>query len=91
MLYKKKDQDIVEAMSLVELTKERLQLIRNDGWETHLRLTTYICEKMALKFLRWKMHMFLEGEKNVANNMSQTFIIFEMKFFVQLLIYNYKN
>nr|GEU48557.1 hypothetical protein [Tanacetum cinerariifolium] len=28
-----KDQDIVEAMSLIELTKERLQIIRNDGWE----------------------------------------------------------
>lgn len=45
----KKDQDIVEAMSLVELTKERLQLIRNDEWETHLRLTTYFCEKNGVE------------------------------------------
>nr|GEX71467.1 hypothetical protein [Tanacetum cinerariifolium] len=45
----RKDQDIVEAMSLVELTKERLQLIRNDGWETHLKLATSFCEKNGIE------------------------------------------
>ncbi|GJT02516.1 zinc finger MYM-type protein 1-like protein [Tanacetum coccineum] len=45
----RKDQDIVEAMSLVELTKEMLQLIRNDGWETHLKLTTSFCEKNGIE------------------------------------------
>ncbi|GKC31335.1 zinc finger MYM-type protein 1-like protein, partial [Tanacetum coccineum] len=45
----KKDQDIVEAMSLVELTKERLQIIRNDGWEDHLKLTISFCEKNRIE------------------------------------------
>ncbi|GJR67955.1 zinc finger MYM-type protein 1-like protein [Tanacetum coccineum] len=45
----KKDQDIVEAMSLVELTKERLQIIRNDGWEDHLKLTISFCEKNGIE------------------------------------------
>ncbi|GKC48221.1 zinc finger MYM-type protein 1-like protein [Tanacetum coccineum] len=73
----KKDQDIVEAMSLVELTKERLQIIRNDGWEDHLKLTISFVKKMGLKFLKWKMFMFPEEEKSVANNSKQLITLAE--------------
>ncbi|KAL6566724.1 hypothetical protein OROMI_015128 [Orobanche minor] len=33
----KKNQDIVSAMRLVDLTKILLQKMREDGWETHLK------------------------------------------------------
>ncbi|XP_021737544.1 zinc finger MYM-type protein 1-like [Chenopodium quinoa] len=39
------DQDIVNAMSFVTLTKEQLQQIRDHGWEESLHLVLYICVK----------------------------------------------
>lgn len=41
----KKDQDIVNAMSLVKLVKEQLQIIRNEGWESLLASVVSFCEK----------------------------------------------
>lgn len=37
---KKIDQDIVNAMKLVDSTKWGLRKLRDDGWETHLNKVT---------------------------------------------------
>ncbi|KAL6520811.1 hypothetical protein OROHE_016992 [Orobanche hederae] len=39
----KKNQDIVSAMRLVDLTKILLQKMREDGWETHLKKVISFC------------------------------------------------
>ncbi|XP_056695018.1 uncharacterized protein [Spinacia oleracea] len=44
----KKDQDIVNAMSLVSLTKERLQDMRENGWESLIETTTLFCDKNGI-------------------------------------------
>ncbi|KAJ0802246.1 hypothetical protein HanPI659440_Chr03g0126961 [Helianthus annuus] len=41
----KKDENIVTAMSLVKPVKERLQVIRDDGWETLLTSVVSFCNK----------------------------------------------
>ncbi|XP_021763148.1 zinc finger MYM-type protein 1-like [Chenopodium quinoa] len=47
----KGDQDIVNAMSLVSLTKERLQDMRESGWDNFLTTTTTFCEKNGISVL----------------------------------------
>ncbi|KAL6542463.1 hypothetical protein OROMI_024065 [Orobanche minor] len=44
-LQKKKNQDIVSAMRLVDLTKILLQKMREDGWETHLKKVISFCNE----------------------------------------------
>ncbi|XP_019108188.1 uncharacterized protein LOC104907649 [Beta vulgaris subsp. vulgaris] len=39
------DQDIVNAMSFVSLTKDRLQKLRDHGWERFLEMVTSFCAK----------------------------------------------
>ncbi|XP_022031269.1 uncharacterized protein LOC110932225 [Helianthus annuus] len=45
----KKDENIVTAMSLVKSVKERLQVIRDDGWETLLSSVISFCNKNNIK------------------------------------------
>ncbi|XP_031280222.1 zinc finger MYM-type protein 1-like [Pistacia vera] len=40
---KRKDQDIINAMSLVHLSKRRLLLIRNNGWDNLLDEVSHFC------------------------------------------------
>ncbi|KAI3516753.1 hypothetical protein L1887_15762 [Cichorium endivia] len=44
----RKDQDIVEAVSLVEMTKKKLQRIRDDGFEDLLEEVYAFCEKYEI-------------------------------------------
>ncbi|XP_058208195.1 uncharacterized protein LOC131321208 [Rhododendron vialii] len=41
----RKDQDIVNAMALLQLSKGRLQTMRESGWITLLNVTSSFCEK----------------------------------------------
>jgi hypothetical protein len=41
----KKDQDIINAVSLIFLTKTQLELLREDGWESFLADVTSFCVK----------------------------------------------
>jgi hypothetical protein len=46
----KKDQDIVNAMELVDLTKFHLQCLREeDGWKDFLQMVTFFCVKYNIK------------------------------------------
>ncbi|XP_073034891.1 uncharacterized protein [Primulina eburnea] len=56
----KKDQDIVNAMDLVQICKHRLQKMRDDGWDSFLEKVHWFCEqhyidvlKMDDMFTRW--------------------------------------
>ena len=39
------EQDIVNAMKLVNVTKEQLQKLRDEGWYSHLEKVTSFCNK----------------------------------------------
>ncbi|XP_074318249.1 uncharacterized protein LOC141655049 [Silene latifolia] len=41
----KKDQNIVNAVSLVDVTQKNLQKIREDGWTAHMEKVTLFCQK----------------------------------------------
>ncbi|RCW19135.1 hypothetical protein GLYMA_12G115000v4 [Glycine max] len=45
MLYMMRDQDLLNALSLVKATKEELQEMRNDGWEELISKVMEICNK----------------------------------------------
>ncbi|XP_019194749.1 PREDICTED: zinc finger MYM-type protein 1-like [Ipomoea nil] len=44
----KKDQNIVNAMRLVDVSKQRLQMMRDDGWEALLQEVSLFCNKHAI-------------------------------------------
>jgi hypothetical protein len=48
-LYKKRGQDIVNAMSLVRLAKERMQHMRSHGWEEFLGNVISFCVKHRIQ------------------------------------------
>ena len=41
----RKDQDIVNAMTLVKICKQRLQIMRECGWDSFLSEVYFFCEK----------------------------------------------
>ena len=47
----KKDQDIVNVMHQVRSSKERLEVIRNEGWGSFLNDVTLFCEKNDIELL----------------------------------------
>ena len=44
----RKDQDIVNDMALVKITKQQLQGVRDDGWESLLTLVSLFCIKQKI-------------------------------------------
>ncbi|XP_057440073.1 uncharacterized protein LOC130731930, partial [Lotus japonicus] len=44
----RKDQDIMNAMNLVNITKTRFASLRNDGWEPLLKEVTLFCNKQSI-------------------------------------------
>lgn len=51
MHYKKKDQDIVNVISLVKVCKQQHQMMRESGWSSLLDKVSYICEKYSIDIL----------------------------------------
>ncbi|EOA14700.1 hypothetical protein CARUB_v10027975mg [Capsella rubella] len=47
----RKDQDILNAISLVESTKSQLQKLRDDGWGTFMAEVSSFCEKNDIGFV----------------------------------------
>ncbi|XP_023641912.1 zinc finger MYM-type protein 1 [Capsella rubella] len=47
----RKDQDILNAMSLVESTKRELQKLRDDGWDSLMNKVSSFCEKHNAELL----------------------------------------
>ncbi|XP_073035006.1 uncharacterized protein [Primulina eburnea] len=48
----KKDQDIVNAMDLVQVCKHRLQMIRDEGWDSFLEKVYHFCEQHYIGILK---------------------------------------
>ncbi|XP_026441343.1 uncharacterized protein LOC113340348 [Papaver somniferum] len=46
---KRKDQDIVNAMKLLTVCKERLQLVRDDDWDSMLSEVSFFCTRHRIK------------------------------------------
>ncbi|XP_062179392.1 uncharacterized protein LOC133884000 [Phragmites australis] len=47
----RRDQDILNAMSLVSLAKSRMQQLRSDGWDAFLQRVTLFCNKHGIEVL----------------------------------------
>jgi hypothetical protein len=45
----RKDQDILNAMSLVHLAKSKMQQMRSDGWVSFLQRVTIFCNKFGIQ------------------------------------------
>ena len=56
---KKKNQDIINAMDLVKVSKQRLQVMREDGWKSLLTKVTSFCTTHNISIL----------------NMDETFVV----------------
>ncbi|XP_071699686.1 uncharacterized protein [Rutidosis leptorrhynchoides] len=52
----RKDQDIIESVSLVELTKEKLQEFRTMGFESLLKKMSSFCEKYDIQMLKMNVN-----------------------------------
>ncbi|XP_073153527.1 uncharacterized protein [Henckelia pumila] len=52
MALQKKDQDIVNAMDLVQVCKNQLQRMRDDGWDSFLKKVHCFCEKHYIDILK---------------------------------------
>jgi hypothetical protein len=65
------DQDIVNAISLVRVCKERLQSMRDDGWHTLLNEVSLFCEKHDISIPNMDGPLITEGRsKRKAQNIS---------------------
>ena len=58
MALQKRDQDIVNAMTLVHVTMRHLQKIRDDGWDSHMNKVTSFCVKHDIEILTWREDTF---------------------------------
>ena len=45
----KSDQDIVNAMTMVDVTKRNLQEMRDDGWDYHMSIITSFVKKYDIE------------------------------------------
>ena len=45
----RRDQDILNAISLVNVTKKRMQKLRSDSWDNFLEKVTSFCDKHVVK------------------------------------------
>src|ERR1041385_3600015 len=45
----RRDQDIINAMSLVRLAKSRMQELRSNGWDAFLEKVTSFCNKHGIE------------------------------------------
>ncbi|XP_024632182.1 uncharacterized protein [Medicago truncatula] len=61
----RKDQDIVNAMSLVKVSKDRLQKMREDGWHNLLCEVSLFCEKQNIDIVNMDDAFVLQGKPGV--------------------------
>ncbi|XP_058181387.1 uncharacterized protein LOC131299833 [Rhododendron vialii] len=58
----KKTQDIVNAMALVEMSKQRLQMMRDDGWDSLLAEVSSFCSNHNISFSNMS-EMFVSSDR----------------------------
>ena len=61
----RKDQDIVNAMEMVRLSKERFQMMRDDGWYSLLSRVLHFVIKMKSPFRIWMICLLIESDHDV--------------------------
>ncbi|XP_050935178.1 uncharacterized protein LOC127143921 [Cucumis melo] len=58
-ILQRKDQDIVNAMNLVNICKYRLQAMRESGWNSLLERVSYFCNSHGIKVLKMDAMFFV--------------------------------
>ena len=59
----RRDQDIVNAMHLVEISKKRLKGMRDDGWDSFLNQLTLFCGKYDIHVPRMEEDYLVASQK----------------------------
>ena len=82
----RKDQDIVNAMRLVQLSKQRLQLMRDSGWSSLLNDITSFCGKICIDVPSMDdMYIALRRSRHKAQQMTNSYH-FEVELFYAIKI-----
>ncbi|XP_010675554.2 uncharacterized protein LOC104891545 [Beta vulgaris subsp. vulgaris] len=67
----KSDQDIVNAMTLVDVTKRNLQKLRDGGWDTHMTKVSSFLTKHDIEILNMEGMYVAPGRRMFRGNTSQ--------------------
>ncbi|XP_057249981.1 uncharacterized protein LOC104891221 [Beta vulgaris subsp. vulgaris] len=59
----KRDQDIVNAMAMVDVTKINLQKMRDEGWILIWKKSLLLCLNMTSRFQTWRRNIMFRGEE----------------------------
>ncbi|XP_057251807.1 uncharacterized protein LOC125498514 [Beta vulgaris subsp. vulgaris] len=78
----KRDQDIVNAMAMVDVTKINLQKMRDEGWDSHMEKVTSFMSKYDIEIPNMEEKYHVPGRRMFRGKSPklQIFIIFELKF-----------
>lgn len=82
----RKDEDIVNAMDLVHTTRQRLQVIRDEGWESMINGVSSFCEARDISVLNMDICLFWKAGQSVRHQRSHFSIVTVPKYFLQPLI-----
>ncbi|XP_021749826.1 uncharacterized protein LOC110715548 isoform X1 [Chenopodium quinoa] len=64
----KHDQDIVNAMEMVDVTKFNLQKLRDEGWDSHLEEVTYFMDKHGIEVPNMEGRYHVPGRRMYRGN-----------------------
>jgi hypothetical protein len=81
----RKDQDIVNAMSLVKLSKQRLQNMRDDGWPSLLSEVALFCEKHDIDIVNMDDAFVLRGKPKRKLEKVSNLHHFQVEVFYQVI------
>uniref|UniRef100_A0A0A9DYN0 Uncharacterized protein n=1 Tax=Arundo donax TaxID=35708 RepID=A0A0A9DYN0_ARUDO len=87
----RRDQDILNALSIVSVAKNKMQQLRSDGWGVFLQRVNLFCNKHDIKFLKWMIIMCLLEDQLGLFQSKQMMITLEEKYILASLIELFKS
>ena len=71
MALQKSDQDIVNAMTMVDVTKRHLQKLRDDGWDSHMEKVTTFMVKYDIEIPNMEEKYVVPGRRHFRGGRPQ--------------------
>ncbi|PKU82503.1 hypothetical protein MA16_Dca005508 [Dendrobium catenatum] len=87
----RKDQDILNAMKLVQISKQQLQMMRDNGWNFLLEEVSHFCNVFEVDVPVMSSTFKARRRSKRRNMMQQIYIIIEWNSFILSLICNFKS
>jgi hypothetical protein len=88
MCLQRRDQDILNVMSLVSVAKNRMQELRTDGWNAG---SLYFATNMASIFLQWMIILCRLDDQLILFQFKQMMTTLEEKYILASLIELFKS